>query len=512
MVAYAKLCSCQTQEPLLLSNSLVRSPNYKWWVFSAVALGTFASVINHGSVNVALPTIAEHFGTDLPTVQWVVVAEMLTISALLLPMGRLSDLIGRKPVYVTGLALFGGAAAFAGFSDSITLLVVAKMIQGCGAAMTQGTGMAMITSVFPEHERGKGIGSSMSVVGVGAMIGPVIGGILVGALGWRWVFFINVPIGIIAIAMALLIMDSKRFSQDTQGAHFDWLGTALSTAALVTFLMLVTNGHRAGWTSAPILLGSLAFPAILATFVWWELRAPAPMLDLRLFKNKVFALGVLAGFMSYLGPNSVRFMMPFYLQGVLGMRPSMVGLAILPAAVTMIVMGPLAGRLSDRFGWRKFTVSGLLLAATGVFALSRLTVDSSLVHVIGAMVVQSVGSAMFSSPNSTAIFNAAPASRHGIVSALLSLIRNAANVTGVAVATTIIAATMISMGYAPDLGDTKAADSAGLLSAFVSGFRLTYMTMAGLLLVGAVAALVTARTSEPAESEPASAREASPAD
>lgn len=494
------------------SNALVRSPNYKWWVSSAIAFGTLASVINHGSVNVALPTIASHFGTDLPAVQWVVIAEMLTISALLLPMGRMSDLIGRKPVYIAGLVLFAGGAAFAGFSDTIFLLIIAKVIQGAGAAMTQGTGMAMVTSVFPENERGKGIGTMMSVVGAGAMIGPVLGGILVGALGWRWVFFINIPIGIVGIAMAFAIMDSKRFSQDNQGAKFDWLGAALSTAALVTFLMLVTNGHREDWTSLPILAASVAFPAILAAFIWWELRTPAPMLDLRLFKHKVFAMGVIAGFISYLGPNSVRFMMPFYLQGVLGMKPSQIGFAMLPPAITMIVVGPLAGRMSDRYGWRKFTATGLMLASIGLFTLARLSADSSVGRVIASMVLLSVGSAMFSSPNTSAIFNAAPQTRHGIVSALMSLIRNSANVTGVAVATTIIAATMVSMGYVPDLGDVKSAESAGLLEAFVSGFRVVYMTMAGIMLVGAIASIVTIRVAKSVESEPSAERETAPAD
>ena len=453
----------------MLSRVLSDSPNYKWWVLAAVGFGTFASVMTHGSVNVALPTIAAHFDTDLPTVQWVVIAEALTISALLLPMGRLSDLVGRKRVYLTGLGIFVGAAALSGFSNSILLLILSKVVQGIGAAMTQGTGMAIVTSVFSENERGKGIGTHMSIVGTGGMAGPVLGGLIVGSLGWRWVFFINIPLGLVAIAGALLIMDRRMFFQERRGTRYDWLGAATSTGALVTFLMLMTNGYRVGWGSPPIVAAMLVFTALIGTFIWWELRSPAPMLDLRLFRRRVFAFGVLASFMSFLGTTSVRYLMPFYLQGVMGLRPSQVGLVMLPTAVTMTIMGPVAGRLSDRYGWRLFNVAGLTLAAIGLYAISRISVTSSLSLVIVATVLQSGGTGLFSSPNATSIFNAAESSKHGVVAALLTLVRNSANVSSVAVATTIVTAVMASMGYGPDLGDVRTAEDTGVLDAFVSG-------------------------------------------
>lgn len=473
----------------MLSQTLSKRENYKWWVVFSVAFGTFASVMTHGSVNVALPTIAEYFDTDLTTVQWVVIAETLTISALLLPMGRLSDLIGRKQVYISGLVIFVLAAVMAGFSDSITLLILSKVIQGAGAAMTQGTGMAMVTAVFPADERGKGIGTHMSIVGTGGMVGPVIGGLLVGALGWRWVFFINIPLGIIAIVAALLIMDKSIFTQERQGTKYDWLGAALSTGTLVTFLMLMTNGYSTGWTSPPIVAAMLIFVGLLSAFIWWELRVPAPMLDLRLFTRRVFAMGVLASFVSFLGTQSVRFMMPFYLQGVLGYTPSQMGLIMLPTAITMTIMGPLAGRLSDKYGWRKFNIAGLTLSATGLFIISRLSETSPLMLVIGAMMMQAAGNGLFSSPNAASIYSAAESKRHGVVSALLSLVRNSANVTSIALATTIVTATMISLGYVPDLGNVRTSEDAGVLGAFVSGLRTLYLVMGSVLIIGIAASI-----------------------
>ena len=265
--------------------------------------------------------------------------------ALLLPMGRLSDMVGRKQVYIAGLLLLMGASVFAASSTSVFMLVLSRVVQGMGAAMTQGTGMAMITSVFPEDERGKGIGSHMSVIGTGGMVGPVLGGLLVSTLGWRWVFLVNLPLASIALIGAFLLMDSKLFFRERRGVGFDWPGAAMSTAALVTFLMLMTNGYRLGWGSPAIIGAGLLFVGLLVGFIWWERRATAPMLDLALFKHRVFSLGVLASFISFLGVASVRFIMPFYLQGVLGYKPSQVGLIMLPTAITMTIMGPLVGPL-----------------------------------------------------------------------------------------------------------------------------------------------------------------------
>ena len=342
-------------------------------MFAAVGLGSFTGVMTFGTVNVALPTIAGYFETDLPTVQWVVIAQTLTVSALLLPMGRLSDMVGRKQVYIAGLLLLMGASVFAASSQSVLMLVMSRVVQGMGAAMTQGTGMAMITSVFPANERGKGIGTHMSVIGAGGMVGPVIGGLLVSALGWRWVFLVNLPLASIALLGALLLMDSKLFFRERRGARFDWQGAALSTAALVTFLMLMTNGYRLGWTSPIIVSAAALFAALLAGFVWWELRASAPMLDMSLFRRRVFSMGVLASFVSFLSVASVRFIMPFYLQGALRYAPRQVGLIMLPTAITMTIMGPIAGRLSDRYGYRAFNVAGLLMASAGIFTISRVS-------------------------------------------------------------------------------------------------------------------------------------------
>ena len=272
--------------------------------------------------------------------------------------------------------------------------------------------------------------------------------------------------------------------------RFDWPGAAMSTAALVTFLMLMTNGYRLGWGSPAIIGAGILFVTLLAGFIWWELRAPAPMLDLSLFKHRVFSLG---------GAGQLHFVPERCFDAVHH--------AVLPTGSAWVQAqpggthnasngdhhddhGPIAGRLSDRYGYRAFNVAGLILAAAGIFTISRVSETTPLPIIIGALVMQSAGTSLFASPNSASIFGASQGRRHGVVAALLSLVRNSANVTSIAVATAVVAATMVSMGYAPDLSNVSGGDDPGLPGSFVSGMNLLYFAMGCLLIVGVVASFL----------------------
>ena len=470
--------------------SLAQSASYRWWAFAAIGIGTFTSVADHGSVLVALPSIAEHFRTDLPTSQWVVIGYALTISALLMPMGRLSDIVGRKRVYVAGFAIFVLGGALAGSSTNMLVLIMSRVLQGAGAAMTQGTGMAMILSTFPSEERGKALGFQLSVVGVGGVFGPALGGLLVGTLDWRWVFYGGISLGVVATLAAMVVLDGSRPSrQDNEESSFDWAGAAFSTGALVAFLLGMTSGPSLGWISPFVVAAMLTSVGLLVAFVWWELRCPAPMMDLRLFRRKLFSLGVSASFISFLGNSSVRFLMPFYLQAVLGYTPVQVGLIIIPSAVAMIVMGPLSGRLSDRYGWRIFNVGGLMLSIAGLFLLATLRENSPLWIAMAGMILQTSGTGVFNPPNNSSILSAVEQSRYGVVSGFLNLVRNSANVTSTALATAIVTASMVSMGYAPSLADISDVGGEGIYRAFTAGLRTAFLAMGSLLLLGVVASL-----------------------
>ena len=294
--------------------------------------------------------------------------------------------------------------------------------------------------------------------------------------------------GILAIIVVVAVVRGQAFRQDTRNRSYDFPGAALSTAVLVTFLLAVSNGASLGWGSPPIVVAGLAFVVLLAAFIWWEIRAPSPMLDLDLFRSRVFAIGISTNFMSFLGITSARFLLPFYLQAALGYTPALVGLVLLPNAVSRIVMGPVSGRLSDRYGWRLFNVAGLLLSAAGLFALASITVSSSIVLALVGIVLHSAGSGLFQSPNSASIFSAADPRRHGVVAAFVNLTRNAGNVTGIAIAASIVTAVMGSQGFEPNIDAVLDAESGSrLVGSFMTGLKAAFLVMAVLQLVGAAA-------------------------
>ncbi len=488
------------------------SDNYKWWVFSTIAIGTFLSVVDHGSVLVALPSIERHFGSDLPTVQWIVVGYALAISVLILPMGRLGDIIGRKQVYLGGMIIFVVAAALAGAAPNLGSLIGAKIFQGVGSAMVQSSGIAMTIAAFPGTERGKALGTHLSVVGAGAIAGPAIGGLLVSAFEWRSVFFANVPVGVFTIVISMLILPLAKPAPpapEEVRQRFDWGGAVLSGLALLGFLLVVGNGDRTGWTSGLIVSGAVATVVAGVAFVWWELRFPTPMLDMHLFKQKLVSLGVAAGWFSFLGSSASRFMMPFYLQRVLELSPREVGLLLIPPAMCMVLLGPVSGRLSDRFGWMGLTVGGLTVSATAwVIMATSLTAFSPKLLIVILLMAQSTGTALFNSPNNSSILSAVDRAQYGVVSALTQLVRNSANVTSIAIATTVVVATMGSRGVEPSLD----AVNPDVADAFVAGLKWAFWMMAGLLLVGITLAMLRGGRKTPAaepQSEPQTTESAS---
>ncbi len=478
-------------------------PSFKWWVFATIAIGTFVSVVDSGSVLIALPEIEEHFGSDLPTVQWVVVGNALAISALILPMGRLGDIFGRKWVYIGGLVIFVTGSAVAGLATNLTWLITAKVFQGAGSAMIQGNGMATVIAAFSGAERGKALGTHMSVVGSGAIAGPAVGGLLVAAFGWRSVFFVNVPIGIFTILASWYVLQQQRgtdAANDRSGGSFDWPGAALSGMALLAFLLAVGNGHRLGWTSPAMLLGAAATLAMLSGFIWWELRAQSPMLDLRLFRSKLVAIGISASWLSFLGSQATRFMMPFYLQRVLEMSPRDVGLLMIPPALCMVLLGPVSGRLSDRFGWRVLTLLGLGCSATSAFLLAgNLAESSPVVFIVLMLMLQSCGMALFNTPNNSSVLGAVERTQYGVVASLTQLVRNSANVTSIAIATTVVVVTMGAYGVEPSLD----AVSPEVADAFVAGLKWAFLVMGGMLLVGIGLVIVRGERKRPEPAAPA---------
>ena len=473
---------------------ITTSPSYKWWAFWTIAAGTFFSVVDHGSVLVALPGIEAHFDASLESVQWVVVAYALVISVLLLPMGRLGDVIGRRRVYVAGTAIFVLASLGASLATSLEFLIAMRVLKGVGAGMVQGCGMGMMIASFPDSERGKALGTHLSVVGMGAIAGPAVGGFLVAWLGWQSVFFINVPAGSLVLIMAWFLLErGANAGQYHRGRNsFDWTGAAVSGVFLLVLLLVVGNGNVLGWLSTPVIVGVVAVVVFIAAFIWWELRVDSPMLELRLFANRIFGLGVAAAWLSFFGSSAARFMMPFYLQRVLEYSPEQVGLMMIPPAVCMVLIGPFSGRVADRFGWRVPTVCGIAITAAGCFIMAfALSERTPVWVVVGTMMMQSSGNGIFNSPNNSSILSVVERSRYGVVSALTQLVRNSANVVSVAVATMIVVTTMATYGVEPKLE----AVNPEVATAFVAGLRWAFLALGVAMAVGVAITVYRALTS-----------------
>ena len=473
----------------------------KYLVFGALAIGLFASVVDHGSVIVALPSIAEDLRIELPSVQWVVIGFALVISALLLPMGRMADIIGQKRVYILGSVILVVGAAAAGFSPNLATLLLARILQGVGAAMTQGTGMAIMTSVFPSHERGRAVGLLMTTVGVGAVVGPAIGGLVVDFIHWRAVFFLNIPLGLLGVAVTLAVLRRWESDRASKASSFDWTGAFLSTGVLVALLLGLTLAVSRGWTSVPILIAFVLSASMFIGFIWWELRAPVPMFDLRFFRDRVFSCGVAAAFLTFLGQSAVLFLMPFYIQNVLGFSPKIAGLVVMPGALCMAILGAVSGTLSDKFGWRWFTVGGMASSTVGLIILSRVTETSHLYEVIPGLILISGGMGTFYSPNSSSVLSAVGRESYGVVAGFLNLVRNSANVMSLAIATTIVTITMGSLGFEPSLEAVRNDAVEGVRGAFAVGMRYAFYVLITLVIASMTISFLQGRPKTEPRSE-----------
>lgn len=460
----------------------IKSVQHKFKVFLICSIGIFITVFDTSSSIVALPTIASEFSTDLPTAQWVIIGNSLIIAALLVPMGRLSDLIGRKLIYVTGCFIFAIGALFAWRAESILWLISARGFVGIGSAMTQSTAMAILVGNFDVSERAKMLGMQMAGVGLGAMAGPALGGLIVGTIGWRMLFAVTAILMLVigSLGQRILRKRPKRPAGDTR--PFDLLGAVLFSSLLLTGLLTLTFGLRAGWTQPGAIAGGALFAVLAAAFAIAERHHEAPMLDFSLFRNPAFAFGALAALVMFMGISSTRFLAPFFLQGVKGFDPSRVGLLMLPSATVTAVVAPFAGRLADRFGVRLVANIGFSIAASGLLIFSLMKTTTPIWTVVVGLVVLAFGMSSFTAPNSAAILNSVSPDSHGLAAGFVNLCRNTGNVIGIAFGTAIVSLTMSAAGHPASLADVNETADLSIYMAFTEGLRTACSALVGLAI------------------------------
>jgi len=413
----------------------------KWWVFLVVGIGTFMSALDSSVVNIIVPVLHDYFKSDVASVEWVVVIYLLVVSSLLLTFGRLGDLRGHKSMYVAGFLLFITASAVCGLAPSVIVLVAARAVQAVGAAMLFANSPAILIRSFPPQQRGQALGLQAMMTYLGLTVGPALGGWLTESISWRAVFYINVPIGLLAFILSLVFIPGDK--PDTLRAErFDLPGAILFSAGLAALLLGLNQGDTWGWTSPAVLICAAAALVLLGFFLRFETRTPSPMLDLSLFNQRIFSASTASAVLNYICLYCVIFLMPFYLLQGRGLNPAQAGLLLTAQPIIMAIVAPISGSLSDRIGSRLLSTLGMLVMAVGLFLLSILKPDASNSAILIGLAVTGLGTGIFISPNTSALMGSAPRQRQGIASGILATARNVGMVLGVGLAGAIFTSVM----------------------------------------------------------------------
>jgi EmrB/QacA subfamily drug resistance transporter len=401
----------------------------KWLVMSALGMGIFLATIDGSIVNVALPTLVTQFNTRFEVVQWVVLGYLLTLATLMLSIGRLADIVGKKPIYLAGMFIFTIGSLMCGLSQTIYWLIGFRIFQAIGAAMMISLGTGILTEAFPPQERGKALGIVGAIVSIGIITGPTLGGFLIDLISWHWIFFVNIPVGIIGSFMVIRFLPNVRA---IQGQRFDFWGAGSLFISLLSFLLALTLGQKIGFTHLRILILFAAWAIFFVCFLVAELIVKQPMVDLRLFRNQLFSLSLFTGFITFVSTGGIVLLMPFYLENVLGYNPHQVGLMLAIVPISAGLISPLSGTLSDRFGTRPVSTFGLFIMLIGYISLLSLGTQTTSLGYILRFFPVGLGIGIFQSPNNSAIMGSAPREKLGIVSSLLSLTRSLGQISGIA--------------------------------------------------------------------------------
>jgi EmrB/QacA subfamily drug resistance transporter len=467
---------------------LAALPSYRWLVVGTVCIGAFLGQLDASIAGLVLPTLEEVFHAPLASLEWVAISYLLTLAALVVPFGRLADMVGRKLLYALGFLVFIAGSALCGLAPALGWLVAFRVVQAIGAAMLQANSVAIIAAAARPRELGKAIGIQGAAQAIGLAVGPSVGGFLIGTMGWQWVFFIAVPFGLLGALLGWLILPETRplarretaATMTGQRERFDWRGAALFGPAIAAALVALTFGNSWGWTSAPLLASAGLALALIAGFLVVERQARFPLVDLTLFRCRLFTAGIVAGLLSYAVLFGGLFLVPFYLERILRQPPGETGLLLSPVPLALGVVAPIAGTVTDRAGSRLPTVMGMALALVALMMLAFLPAAPAPV-LAGALALLGAGLGLFTPPNNSAIMSSAPAHRLGVAGGILNMTRSLGTSCGVA-ATGAVLATRLAAHAGGRVGRTISLGPAVLLPAF----RETMLFLALLAALGAL--------------------------
>jgi EmrB/QacA subfamily drug resistance transporter len=454
---------------------LVTEENKKWWTLAAVAFGLFMIMLDNTVVNVALPSIQRDLDMQLSELEWIVSGYALTFAALMLIGGKLADAYGRRLIFVIGIAVFTLASLACGLASTGEVLIAARVAQGVGAAMMNPATLSIIAVTFPPRERGTAIGIWAGVSALALAIGPLVGGLLTEHAGWNWIFFINVPVGVLGIVASFVLIDESR---DETHERLDLPGLATSGIGLFALTYGLIEANNYGWGSTRIVGAFVVAAVALVSFVLLERHTRAPMLDLTLFRNRTYVGANLVMLLVALAMFGVFFFVSLYMQNVLGYSAVQAGAAFLPMTLLIIVVAPLAGRASDRFGSRWLMATGMVFLAAQLAYFSQLSAEATFWRLLPALVLGGFGMSMTMTPSSAAAMRAVPVAKAGMGSAVLNAFRQVGGSTGIA----LMGAIMASRLTTPPTP-----------ASFMDGFERALLVAAGIALAGAIVAAILVR-------------------
>ena len=422
--------------------------NRKWWTLAAVSFGLFMIMLDNTVVNVALPSIQRDLHVSIESLEWIVTAYALTFAALLITGGKLGDLYGRKLIFVIGIGIFTASSLACGLAPNAGFLIGARMVQGVGAALMNPASLSIITATFAPRERGQAIGIWAGVSAMALAIGPLVGGVIVETINWNWIFFINVPVGILGIVVSWLVITESRDMSREQSV--DIPGLVTSSLGLFALTYALIEGNQRGWSSPEILSLFVAAVVLLVAFVLVEHRQRLPMLDLSLFKSGTFAGANIVAMLVSLGMFGVFFFVSLFVQNILGYSAIQAGAIFLPMTILIIIVAPIAGRLSDRIGSRWLMGAGMTIVGISLLLYQRVGIGSTFWTLLPSLLLGGVGMALTMAPMTAAAMGAVPVDKAGVGSGVLNSFRQMGGSLGIALMGAIVASYISAPARSPE--------------------------------------------------------------
>lgn len=450
----------------------------RWIILIVLNLFTFMSTLDGSIVNIALPVLVKQLQLPMGQVVWVTTGYLMAICSVILFFGKLGDIVGKIRIFKIGTIIFIIGSLLCGLSASLPFLIASRIIQAIGASMTMANSQGIVTDIFPSTERGKALGLIGTFVSLGSIAGPSLGGIIVSTLGWEYIFWVNVPIGLIAIVLGWKVLPKDLVRVKSK---IDIPGSMLFAVFIITMFAGLLLGQQLGYGDNRIILALITAAAAFIVFIILELRRSQPLLQLSLFKNPLFSLSILCAFLVFVANFCFNIIAPFYAQNMLNLSPFYAGFLLMLFPISMVIVAPLSGALSDKIGSEFLTFAGLIVMVIAQFGLARLHDGSSVVLVGVWIAMLGIGSGLFGSPNNSLIMSTVPRTQLGSAGSVNSLVRNVGMVVGITVATTILFNVMSSKA-----GHRVTGLVPGHPEIFLSGMHVVFMTSAGVCLASAL--------------------------